>query len=163
MRTMAYGSWPSPIDAALAAAHDGHPEWLGRVGDETWWTEPRPQEGGRRTLVRRRADGGEESLLPAPWNVRSRVIEYGGHPWAGAVRAGRPLVVFVHFADQRLYRYEPGGEPRPLTPVSPVGGGLRWAEPRLDLERGEVWCVLEEFTGAGPGDLRRVAAAVPLD
>nr|WP_307623247.1 prolyl oligopeptidase family serine peptidase [Streptomyces sp. V3I7] len=163
MQIMAYGSWPSPIDAALAAAHDGHPEWVGFVGDETWWTEPRPAEGGRRTLVRRRADGTEESVLPAPWNVRSRVIEYGGQPWAGVLRDGQPLVVFVHFADQRLYVYEPGGEPRPLTPVSPVGGGLRWAEPLVDPERGEVWCVLEEFTGEGPGDLRRVLAAVPLD
>ncbi|MER6287773.1 LpqB family beta-propeller domain-containing protein [Streptomyces sviceus] len=163
MQTSAYGSWPSPIDAALAAAHDGHPEWLGFVGDEVWWTEPRPTEGGRRTLVRRRADGREESVLPAPWNVRSRVIEYGGHPWAGDVVAGAPVVVFVHFADQRLYRYEPGGEPRPLTPVSPVGGGLRWAEPQLRPELGEVWCVLEEFTGDGPTDVRRVLAAVPLD
>ncbi|MFL4908058.1 prolyl oligopeptidase family serine peptidase [Streptomyces sp. MMS24-I2-30] len=181
MTTMAYGSWPSPIDAALAAAHDGHPEWVGFVGDEVWWTEPRPAEGGRRTLVRRRgpeaghaaptragdsgeqADGTEESLLPAPWNVRSRVIEYGGLPWAGVMSADGPLVVFVNFADQRLYRYEPGSEPRPLTPVSSMGGALRWAEPRIDLERGEVWCVLEEFTGEGPGDLRRVAAAVPLD
>ncbi|WP_328779465.1 LpqB family beta-propeller domain-containing protein [Streptomyces canus] len=163
MQTSAYGSWPSPIDAALAAAHDGHPEWLGFVGDEVWWTEPRPTEGGRRTLVRRRADGQEESVLPAPWNVRSRVIEYGGHPWAGAVVAGEPLVVFVHFADQRLYRYEPGSEPRPLTPVSPVGGGLRWTEPQLRLDLGEVWCVLEEFTGDGPTDVRRVLAAVPLD
>ncbi|MEV6840621.1 prolyl oligopeptidase family serine peptidase [Streptomyces sp. NPDC051133] len=158
-----YGSWPSPVDAALAAAHDGRPEWAGFVGDEVWWTEPRPEEGGRRALVRRRADGGEESVLPAPWNVRSRVIEYGGRPWAGVVRDGRPLVVFAHFADQRLYRYEPGGEPRPLTPVSAVGGGLRWAEPQVDLARGEVWCVLEEFTGDGPGDVRRVLAAVPLD
>ncbi|MFE1835563.1 S9 family peptidase [Streptomyces sviceus] len=163
MQTSAYGSWPSPIDAALAAAHDGHPEWLGFVGDEVWWTEPRPTEGGRRTLVRRRADGREESVLSAPWNVRSRVIEYGGHPWAGDVVAGAPVVVFVHFADQRLYRYEPGGEPRPLTPVSPVGGGLRWAEPQLRPELGEVWCVLEEFTGDGPTDVRRVLAAVPLD
>ncbi|MEU1479328.1 LpqB family beta-propeller domain-containing protein [Streptomyces sp. NPDC005760] len=163
MQTSPYGSWPSPIDAALAAAHDGHPEWLGFVGDEVWWTEPRPAEGGRRTLVRRRADGTEESALPAPWNVRSRVIEYGGHPWAGATVAGEPLVVFVHFADQRLYRYEPGSEPRPLTPVSPVGGGLRWAEPQLRLDLGEVWCVLEEFTGDGPTDVRRVLAAVPLD
>lgn len=163
MQTSAYGSWPSPIDAALAAAHDGHPEWLGFVGDEVWWTEPRPTEGGRRTLVRRRADGQEESVLPAPWNVRSRVIEYGGHPWAGVVVAGEPLVVFVHFADQRLYRYEPGSEPRPLTPVSPVGGGLRWAEPQVRLELGEVWCVLEEFTGDGPTDVRRVLVAVPLD
>ncbi|MFJ9819233.1 prolyl oligopeptidase family serine peptidase [Streptomyces sp. NPDC101151] len=159
----AYGSWPSPVDAALAAAHDGQPEWVGFVGDEVWWTEPRPAEGGRRALVRRSADGTEEPVLPAPWNVRSRVVEYGGRPWTGVMRDGGPLVVFTHFADQRLYRYEPGGEPRPLTPVSPVGGGLRWAEPQVDLARGEVWCVLEEFTGDGLGDVRRVLAAVPLD
>lgn len=163
MQTLAYGSWPSPIDAALAATHDGHPEYVGFVGDEAWWTEPRPTEGGRRTLVRRRADGTEESVLSAPWNVRSRVVEYGGQPWAGEEVDGRPLVVFVNFADQRLYRYEEGAEPRPITPVSPVGGGLRWAEPQLRLDIGEVWCVLEEFTGEGPTDVRRVLAAVPLD
>ncbi|WP_458246427.1 dipeptidyl-peptidase 5 [Streptomyces sp. MAI_2237] len=163
MHTLPYGSWPSPIDAALAAVHDGHPEYVGFVGDEAWWTEPRPEEGGRRTLVRRRADGREEPVLPAPWNVRSRVIEYGGHPWAGLLLNGRPVVVFVNFPDQRLYRYEPGGEPMPLTPLSPVGGGLRWAEPQVRLDRGEVWCVLEEFTGDGPTDVRRVLAAVPLD
>ncbi|SHH76608.1 prolyl oligopeptidase family serine peptidase [Streptomyces sp. 3214.6] len=165
MQVLPYGSWPSPIDATLAATHDGRPEYVGFVGDEVWWTAPRPTENGRRTLVRRRADGTEESVLPAPWNVRSRVVEYGGQPWAGTVRDGRPLVVFVHFADQRLYAYEPGpdAEPRPLTPVSGVGGGLRWAEPQLLLERREVWCVLEEFTGEGPTDVRRVLAAVPLD
>lgn len=169
MQVLPYGSWPSPIDATLAARHDGRPEYLGLVGDEVWWTAPRPTENGRRALVRRRADGTEESVLPAPWNVRSRVVEYGGQPWAGAVREGRLLVVFVHFADQRLYAYEPGpgpgpgAAPRPLTPVSCVGGGLRWVEPQLLLDRGEVWCVLEEFTGDGPTDVRRVLAAVPLD
>ncbi|MER7203657.1 S9 family peptidase, partial [Streptomyces sp. NPDC000188] len=158
-----YGSWPSPITAALAAAHDGKPEYVGFVGDEAWWTEPRPGEGGRRALVRRRADGSEHTVLPAPWNVRSRVIEYGGQPWAGAGRPEGPrgpLVVFVDFADQRLYAYEPdapGAVPRPLTPVSAVGDGLRWADPQIHLDRGEVWCVLEEFTGDGPTDVRRVA------
>nr|WBO81332.1 prolyl oligopeptidase family serine peptidase [Streptomyces sp. SBE_14.2] len=163
MHTLPYGSWPSPIGASLAAAHDGHPEYAGFVGDEVWWTEPRPAESGRRALVRRRADGTQESVLPPPWNVRSRVIEYGGQPWAGAVVDGEPLVVFVDFADQRLHRYVPGGEPVPLTPLSEVGGGLRWAEPQILLDRGEVWCVLEEFTGEGPTDVRRVLAAVPLD
>ncbi|MPY57325.1 dipeptidyl-peptidase 5 [Streptomyces spongiae] len=163
VQTLAYGSWASPIDAALAAAHDGHAEFVGFVGEDAWWTEPRPTEGGRRTLVRRRADGTEESLLPAPWNVRSRVIEYGGQPWAGTVRDGEPLVVFVNFTDQRLYRYDTEGEPRPLTPVSPVGGGLRWVDPQLRPDRDEVWCVLEEFTGDGPTDVRRVLVAVPLD
>ncbi|MGW0734563.1 prolyl oligopeptidase family serine peptidase [Streptomyces sp. NPDC002851] len=166
MRTLPYGAWASPIDAALAATHDGRPEYVGFVGDEVWWTEPRPTEGGRRALVRRRADGPEETVLPAPWNVRSRVIEYGGVPWAGTWHRNGPLIVFVDFADQRLYAYEPdapGTAPRPLTPVSPVGGGLRWADPQLHPERGEVWCVLEEFTGDGPGDVRRAVVAVPLD
>jgi dipeptidyl aminopeptidase/acylaminoacyl peptidase len=161
--TLPYGSWPSPIDAALAASHDGHPEFAGFVGDEVWWTEPRPAEGGRRALVRLRPGGATESVLPAPWNVRTRVIEYGGQPWAGTVADGEPLVVFAHFPDQRLYRFTPGGTPVPLTPVSGVGGGLRWADPVLLPERGEVWCVLEEFTGEGPSDVRRVLAAVPLD
>ncbi|MFF1922104.1 prolyl oligopeptidase family serine peptidase [Streptomyces sp. NPDC058221] len=166
--TGAYGSWPSPIDAALAASRDGRPEYVEAVGDELWWTEPRPAEAGRRALVRRLPDG-TTAELPAPWNVRSRVIEYGGRPWTGTERAGGgPLIVFVHFDDQRLYAYEPdgSGEPWPLTPVSGTGGGLRWVDPQLRPERGgsgEVWCVLEEFTGEGPTELRRLIAAVPLD
>ncbi|MFF4160840.1 prolyl oligopeptidase family serine peptidase [Streptomyces sp. NPDC001678] len=166
--TAPYGAWRSPIDAALAAAHDGRPEFVGTVGDEVWWVTSCPAEGGRSTLVRRRTGGEEASALAAPWNVRSRVMEYGSRPWAAVPReTGGPLVVFVHFADQRLYVWEPdgpaGAEPRPLTPLSAVGGGLRWADPVLLPERGEVWCVLEEFTGEGPDRLRRLIAAVPLD
>ncbi|MFF5183325.1 S9 family peptidase [Streptomyces sp. NPDC000345] len=163
MQILPYGSWPSPLDAHLAATHDGRPEYVGFVGEEVWWTAPRPTEEGRRTLVRRHPDGTQESFLPPPWNVRSRVVEYGGQPWAGAALEDGPLVVFVHFDDQRLYACESGSAPRPLTPVSTLGGGLRWAEPQLLLDRGEVWCVLEEFTGTGPTDVRRVLAAVPLD
>ncbi|GAB7029999.1 prolyl oligopeptidase family serine peptidase [Streptomyces sp. NPDC021749] len=163
--TAPYGTWPSPMDARTVAAHDGRPAFVGVVGDEVWWTAPRPAEGGRRALVRRRPDGTEETVLPAPWNVRSRVLEYGGLPWAGTVTERGPLIVFCHFADQRLYAYEPDGgrEPRPLTPLSDVGQGLRWVDPVLRPELGEVWCVLEEFTGDGPTDVRRVIAAVPLD
>ncbi|MFJ9848000.1 prolyl oligopeptidase family serine peptidase [Streptomyces sp. NPDC101150] len=163
--TAPYGAWPSPIDARTVAAHDGRPAFVGTVGDEVWWTEPRPAEGGRRALVRRRPDGAVESVLPEPWNVRSRVLEYGGQPWAGTVTDRGPLVVFSNFADQRLYAYEPdgGAAPRPLTPLSATGDGLRWVDPVLRPELGEVWCVLEEFTGDRPTDVRRVIAAVPLD
>ena len=181
-----YGTWPSPLDAPLVAAHDGRPDSLGSVGDELWWTEPRPEEGGRRALMRLTPEGnrnggsggkdgsgqGAVSVLPAPWNVRNRVIEYGGQPWAGAPRTpeeGGPLVVFTHFADQRLYGFEPdapGGAsaPQPLTPLSEVTEhGLRWCDPVVLPERGEAWCVMEEFTGQGPTDVRRALVAVPLD
>ncbi|MER5733737.1 prolyl oligopeptidase family serine peptidase [Streptomyces sp. NPDC002138] len=167
MPTAPYGTWPSPIDAALAASHDGRPEYVGTVGPEVWWTEPRPGEGGRRTLVRRPADGGPAtSVLPAPWNVRSRFTEYGGMPWAGIEQAdgSGPLVVFTHFDDQRLYAYAPdapGARPRPLTPLGRAGAGLRWVDPVL--RGGAAWCVMEEFTGPAPTDVRRVLAAVPLD
>ncbi|GAU67248.1 putative S9 family peptidase [Streptomyces sp. NBRC 110611] len=163
--TAPYGTWASPVDARTVAAHDGRPSYLGLVGDEVWWTAPRPAEGGRRALVRRRPDGTEETVLPAPWDVRSRVLEYGGQPWAGTVTERGPLVVFSDFTDQRLYACEPdgGAAPRPLTPLSGTGGGLRWADPVLRPALGEVWCVLEEFTGDRPTDVRRVIAAVPLD
>ncbi|GAB2589249.1 prolyl oligopeptidase family serine peptidase [Streptomyces capparidis] len=165
--TAPYGSWTSPVTARLAAGHDGRPDWVGTVGDEVWWTEPRPAERGRTTLMRLRRGAAAESVLPAPWNVRSRVQEYGGMPWAGAPdAAGRPCVAFVNFADQRVYRHDPdtpGAEPVPLTPVPRLPHGLRFADLTAVPERGEVWCVLEEFTGRGPRELRRAMVAVPLD
>ncbi|MCZ7434355.1 S9 family peptidase [Streptomyces sp. WMMC1477] len=175
MLTAPYGTWPSPLDARTVAAHDGRPEFLGAVGGELWWTAPRPEEGGRRALLRLPAPdaaGGDDpgtprSVLPPPWDVRNRVLEYGGLPWAAAARAtGGPLLVFCHQGDQRLYAHEPdvpGAGPRPLTPLGSRGEGLRWADPEVHLDRGEVWCVLEEFTGERPTDVRRVPVAVPLD
>ncbi|UCM91980.1 prolyl oligopeptidase family serine peptidase [Streptomyces marincola] len=156
----------------MVAAHDGRPEYLGAVGEELWWTAPRPAEAGRRALLRLRPGAEKpESVLPPPWNVRSRVLEYGGLPWAGIARdAGGPLVVFVDFADQRLYAVEPdapgGPRPRPLTPDAGGPDRLRWCDPVIRAEAGEVWCVLEEL-GAGhpadPEDVRRLPVAVPLD
>src|SRR5689334_24584176 len=73
-----YGSWTSPISAAEVAQGE-HPVDSGAfVGDQIWWGELRPDQAGR-TAVRRRGSGGEpEDVLPAPWNARSRVHEYGG-------------------------------------------------------------------------------------
>jgi len=49
-------------------------------------------------------------VLPAPWNARTRVHEYGGLSWL--VVGG--TLVFCEFSDQRLWRLEPGGgEPFP--------------------------------------------------
>ncbi len=148
------GAWPSPITAADVAAGSVALAWPRLVGDEVWWTEERPAEGGRHVVVGRRADGTEQDLLPAPWNARTRVHEYGG---ASFVAADGDLV-FADFADQRLYRLGDGGRPVPLTPEPAEPAGDRYAE--LLVVGAEVWCVRERHAG---GTVTRALVAVPLD
>src|SRR5487761_1680386 len=50
-----YGTWASPVTAADVASEAGRPGWLGWACGDLWWTEPRPNEKGRVTLMRRRA------------------------------------------------------------------------------------------------------------
>ncbi len=155
MTVAPYGSWVSPITAADYAA-GSHPVAGGTFVDgEVWWLELRPAEGGRNAVRRAGVDGGPEDVLPAPWNARTRVHEYGGGAWTAAGGA----LVFAEFADQRLYRLMPGGEPTPLTPEPSVPAGLRYAE--LQVVGDEVWCVRETHS-AGEG-VTRDLAAVPLD
>ncbi|WP_233515125.1 S9 family peptidase [Marinitenerispora sediminis] len=180
-RTLPYGAWPSPIDAGAVARHDGIPNWPTALGDEVWWTEPRPHEQGRVTLCRSRLDLPSvraETVLPAPWNVRSRVHEYGGRPYVlarGGAGSG-PVVVFSEYSDQRLYRFEPGPAPgpdgrepaeppaaAPLTPQPPVRSAIRYVEPIIPPGGTEVWCVRETHLGPDPTDVRRDIVAVPLD
>jgi dienelactone hydrolase len=149
-----YGSWPSPLSAADVAAGTVSLEWPRLVGDEVWWTEGRPGEGGRNVVVRRTADGTVQDVLPSPWNARTRTHEYGGNPWTVADGA----LVFAHFDDQRLWRLVPGEEPTPLTPEPTEPAGARYAE--LMQVGAEVWCIRELHEA---GTLQRAIVAVPLD
>jgi dipeptidyl aminopeptidase/acylaminoacyl peptidase len=119
------GSWPTPITSALVVRAAAR---LGEVlvdGDDVWWSESRPAEGGRSALVRRSADGVTTDVLPQPWNARTRVHEYGGGAWT--VAGG--TLWFTEFSDQRLYRLDPGaGEPVPVTAEPPVRAGVRYAD-----------------------------------
>jgi dipeptidyl aminopeptidase/acylaminoacyl peptidase len=140
-----YGSWPTPLTAARvveAAVRLGN---LRIDGDDVWWLEQRPQEGGRTTLVRRGPDGSVEELLPAPWNVRTAVHEYGG----GAMWARHGVAWFTNWADQRLYRLVPGTEPEPLTPDPAVSRGLRYADGDVSPDGRWIACVRERHEADG--------------
>lgn len=154
--TSPFGTWTSPITAADVAAAGSSPQWLDVAGGEVWWAEGRPSEDGRVALVRRKADGTLEDMLPAPWNARNRVHEYGGRPWL--VR-GRSLF-FTNWSDQRVYvRDLDSGEISPITPEPPTPQGVRYA----DLRPGpgdEVWAVREAGTGPRRTDIRRDLVAL---
>ncbi|WP_110472723.1 S9 family peptidase [Williamsia limnetica] len=141
MTVAPYGSWTSPIAAADLAA-SGHPVSGARfVGSDVWWAEARPTEGGR-TAIRRRGDDGEPvDVLPAPYDARTRVHEYGGGAWAVTADA---RLVYAEYSDQRLYLVEEGRRTA-LTPES--NSQVRYGD--LSVRDDEVWCVRESHDGDG--------------
>lgn len=147
------GSWASPISAADLVASTHPVDGAAFVGEEVWWCELRSAEGGRYSIRRRDASGRVVDVLPAPWNARTRVHEYGGGAWT--VTAGRVLV-FAEFGDQRLYALAEGEEPRPLTPA---GHGFRFAE--LQVHGDDVLAVRESH--GFRGGIGRDIVLVPLD
>ena len=149
-----HGSWVSPIgiDMVVGETTALAEPWLD--GDDAYWLEGRPTEGGRRVLVARAADGTTTDLTPPPANVRSRVHEYGG----GSYVVAGGIVVYSEFADGRLRRIDPGAtEAVPITPSGP----WRYADMRLDPARRRFVAVREDH-GRG-GEAVNEIVAVPLD
>ncbi|MFB6979658.1 alpha/beta hydrolase family protein [Streptomyces scopuliridis] len=155
-----YGSWPSPVGAADAARGDALLEWVGFLGEDVCWTEVLPDEDGRSGLMCRSADGIRE-VLPAGWDVRTRVIEYGGRPWLALSGRAEDGLVFTHGSDQRVYRWRPGTAPEPLSPAGSRPGELRYAD--FAVRGDEVWCLRETVTDDTARSARRHLVALPLD
>ncbi len=148
----AYGSWASPISAELLVSGSVGLVKVMVDGNDLYWTESRPVEKGRNVIVRRMPEGRNVDITPLPFNVRSRVHEYGG----GAFAVYDGVIYFVNFGDQRLYRQEPGAEPRPITPE----GELRYADFVRDGRRNRLIGVCEDHTG---GDQEPVNTLVAID
>ncbi len=148
-----YGTWPTPISAEEVSASSPRLEGARFVQDEVWWGESVPHEGGRTAVRRRSASGEIHDVLPAPWNARSRVHEYGGGSWTATADG---TLVFVEKSDQRVWRLAPGEEPHPLTPAE---GDMRFGG--LTCQHGRLLAVRESHDGAGAP--RRDIVEVPLD
>ena len=50
-KTAPYGTWESPISAASVARGKMSLSFPAIAGDEVWWQESRPAEGGRVTIM----------------------------------------------------------------------------------------------------------------
>ena len=135
---MPYGSWKSPISSDLIASETIGLEQVFLDGDDIYWIESRPAEGGRYVIVRRSANGITTDRTPAPFNARTRVHEYGG----GAYAILNGSIYFSNYADQRLYSQKPASSPIAITPV----GDLRYADGAIDYRHGRIICVREDHT-----------------
>lgn len=136
-----YGAWKSPISAQTVAAGALRLGSVALDGDDIYWLEGRPDEGGRNVIVKRSPDGRLVDVTPAQTNVRTRVHEYGG----GAYIVSHRIVYYSEFADQRVYRLEPGHIPEPLTPP----GDWFYADGCINPSRTRLVCVREDHTAKG--------------
>ena len=149
-QSSSFGSWKSPITSDLIIAES---IGLGQIvldGDAIYWVEVRPSEGGRHVVRRWNPEGDIEDVTPEPFSVRTRVHEYGG----GAFTVSRGVVFFTNFAEQRLYRQDPGQEPRPISPE----GAYRYADFIIDSSRGRIICVREDHSDDSSDPVNAVVA-----
>ena len=147
-----YGSWPSPLSAARVTAGALRLDQIQLDGDDVYWIEGRASEGGRNVIVRRSPNGEIDDITPPGFNVRSRVHEYGG----GAYTVDEGTIYFSNFADQRIYRQQPG-----KAPVAITDGGPFFADYRVDRFRNRLIAVRETHTGGNEAKNDLVAVGIP--
>jgi len=138
--TAPYGAWPSPLTAARVTAGALRLDHIQLDGDDVYWVEGRASEGGRYVIVKRGPDGETVDITPPPFNVRTRVHEYGG----AAYTVNRGTIFFANFADQRIYRQVAGSKPEPIT-----AEGCFHADFRVDTLRDRLIGVREDHSKAG--------------
>jgi dipeptidyl aminopeptidase/acylaminoacyl peptidase len=153
-KTAAYGTWASPVtaDVLLKGTVRMRNQMVRWDGGDLYWSELRPTEEGRIVVCRQDGNAGVIDVTPSGFNARTRVHEYGGGHFA--VRGG--TVWFSNYADQRLYRQDRDGAPRPITPAADI----RHADMEVDEKRGLVYAVREDHT---TGAREAVNTIVALD
>jgi dipeptidyl aminopeptidase/acylaminoacyl peptidase len=134
-RILPYGTWPSPISPAMAARGSSRISMVQAAGDAIYWSETRPEEQGRQTIVRVGRDGRREDILPKPYSARSRVHEYGG----GEFLVTGDTVYFVNDKDQQVHALTPGRRPHRITDAA----GTRFADFAYDAARDRLIAVAE--------------------
>lgn len=149
-----FGSWQSPITTDLIVAETLPLGGPGYVGEDIYWQEARPGEGGRITIMRRAADNTLTELLAAPYSARTRVHEYGGGAWL----VHGSTLFFSNFADQQLYRMQAGESPVRLTDAD----GMRFANGIVDARFNRLICVVEHHAPDSP-EPENFLGAVDLD
>lgn len=119
-----FGHWQSPISAAQVASGMVRVMELYADNDNVYWSELRPANQGRSTIVKRSTDGSTIDITPPDFDVRTRVHEYG----SGAFTVNNDIVYASKGSDARIYEIIPGKEPRPITPSNTEETHARFAD-----------------------------------
>ena len=135
-----YGSWKSPITTETIISKTVGLGGVTSVGKDIYWLEARPEEKGRNVIVKQSPDSTVTDITPQPFNVRTRVHEYGG----GAYLITEAAIYFSNFSDGRVYQQIASQEPQAITPESQC----RYTDFALDNVRNRLICICEDHSTA---------------
>lgn len=156
-----YGTWKSEISAAnVAEVGMGSilPVTELRVyGENIYWIEVKPEQGGRQVVVMTSGRMPQERLIPEGFNARTMVHEYGG----GSYCAFKNVLFFSNFEDQRLYRLISGSDPIAITPDSGRPRSLRYADSTVSSDG--KWIIAVRERHVSQTEVINELVAIPSD
>lgn len=155
VETKPFGSWTSPITAESLSKQSALLRDLkiqfDKSSGKVYWTSAAGQEGGRVQIFSRNVDGSGKvnEILPAGYNCRTQVHEYGG----GAMSVINNVVYFSNFSDKRLYKIDLTN-PSDIIPIVPENPLHRYADMTIDEQQRFLVCTREEhFENETPKDV----------
>ena len=147
-----FGAWESPITSKAITAGSVGIGNLNVLAGSVYWTEGRPQEGGRTVLCRYAPDSPSKTarnavdVSPKESNIRTLVHEYGG----GALVFGTSpdQIYFSEFQTQDLSRILPDGST--FVVAQSNNGRFRFADGVLSQDGTTIYCVREDHAQPEP-------------
>ncbi len=135
MKTLPFGSWPSPLGAEEISAHTLKLREVQWDGSRLFWIEGRPSEGGRQAVMTQAPGESIREASPPATDARTKVHEYGG----GSYVAHKGTLYYTRYSDQTLWSAPYFGGGRALTEP-----GMRFADPIVDEKRKRLILVGEQ-------------------
>lgn len=100
-----FGTWNSPISKETLTEDKVRLGFIEVKKDAIYWSEARPKEKGRVTIVKKTHKEATD-LLDASFSTRTKVHEYGGKSFT----CGRESIFFVNAEDQQIYKMDTNSE-----------------------------------------------------
>ncbi|KUJ07635.1 alpha/beta-hydrolase [Mollisia scopiformis] len=140
-KTAPYGTWTSPITTEIVSGSslsfsEVH---VNPTNGSIYLIEGRPAEKGRAAIVEVK-DGSSVDLVPADFNLRTKVHEYGG---GAAATSSDGSIVFNDFYSDSVFLLTPTGEVKKILPGAPESK-LRYANFDVHPNAHEIIAAVQE-------------------
>jgi len=143
-----YGHWESSLSAEKVFQASETISYIRPCTNGVFFLLSMPQEGNSMALMHQSSDGRQTRVSPPGINVRSRVHEYGGLPYAFTDDS----VFYCNFRDQAVLKQPfdqhsfEAGPSVVLSPGSSIKSDLlRYADFIVDSKRNRLICVREDY------------------